>query len=256
LTADPQGTIPNQVMKNPALIAGLMLLGALALGSPARGQMRGGIGFASHGRTGPVAWRGGLAGSGLVQAHHFGRGRGYFAEPGYWPYFYPDSDSETIEAPPPETTPSPQVIVVPGTQAAAPARAAGPAESLVLELRDNHWVRISKYGQVTPLEARPAAGVASSGPTGVSAQGTDANASVSELPRAALVFRDGHTEEIRKYVIVGATLYTTSDFWSTGSWTRKIPIADLDVAATLKRNQERGAKFTLPSRPSEVILRP
>src|SRR4029077_944363 len=78
----------------------------------------------------------------------------------------------------------------------------------------------------------------------------------SQLPPAVLVFRDGHEEEIGKYLIVGATIYTSSDYWSSGSWTRKVQMADLDVPATLKLNQERGAKFTLPSGPSEVMVRP
>jgi hypothetical protein len=78
----------------------------------------------------------------------------------------------------------------------------------------------------------------------------------SELPPAVLVFRDGHQEEAAKYTIVGTTIFIKADYWSSGSWTRKVPIADLDLAATLKLNQERGAKFTLPSRSSEVIFRP
>jgi hypothetical protein len=76
------------------------------------------------------------------------------------------------------------------------------------------------------------------------------------LPSAVLVFRDGHKEEIGKYVIVSGTIYTSSDYWNSGSWTRKVQIADLDVPATLKLNQERGAKFALPSGPNEVMMRP
>jgi hypothetical protein len=70
-----------------------------------------------------------------------------------------------------------------------------------------------------------------------------------EIPAAVLVFRDGHTEQIRKYVITATTLSTSADYWSSGSWTRKIPIADLNVAETLKLNQQRGTGFSLPSRP-------
>ena len=71
-----------------------------------------------------------------------------------------------------------------------------------------------------------------------------------------LVFRDGHQEEIRKYVINGATIYTSADYWSTGSWTRRVQIAALDIPATLKLNHDRGANFTLPSGPHEVMIRP
>jgi hypothetical protein len=57
-------------------------------------------------------------------------------------------------------------------------------------------------------------------------------------------------------VIVGRTLYTTADYWTTGSWTRKVEIAELNVPATLKLNHERGTKFSLPSGPTEVMVRP
>ena len=43
---------------------------------------------------------------------------------------------------------------------------------------------------------------------------------------------------------------------ASGSWTRKIQIADSDVPATLKLNQERGLKFVLPASPNEVVMRP
>jgi len=71
-----------------------------------------------------------------------------------------------------------------------------------------------------------------------------------------LVFRDGHQEEIEKYTIIGPVIYAQADYWSTGSWRRKVAIADLDIPATLKLNQERGGKFSLPSGPNEVIFRP
>jgi hypothetical protein len=71
-----------------------------------------------------------------------------------------------------------------------------------------------------------------------------------------LVFRDGHKEEIGKYTIMGATIYANADYWSSGSWTRQVQIIELDVPATLKLNRERGAKFSLPSGPNEVMIRP
>jgi hypothetical protein len=77
-----------------------------------------------------------------------------------------------------------------------------------------------------------------------------------ELPPAVLVFRDGRQEEVKRYMIMGTVIYTRADYWSTGSWTRKIAIADLDVPATLRLNQGRGAKFGLPSGPDEVVVRP
>lgn len=58
------------------------------------------------------------------------------------------------------------------------------------------------------------------------------------------------------YSIIGTTLYTKADYLTTGAWTRKVLLADLDLPATIKQNQDRGLKFDLPSGPNEVVLRP
>jgi hypothetical protein len=71
-----------------------------------------------------------------------------------------------------------------------------------------------------------------------------------------LVFRDGHQEEVGKYTIMGSTIYISTDYWTSGSWTRKVQIAELDVPTTLKLNQERRTNFKLPSGPNEVMVRP
>ena len=77
-----------------------------------------------------------------------------------------------------------------------------------------------------------------------------------DLPPAVLVFHDGRKEEVSEYTIMSGTIYSKADYWTTGSWTRKIQIADLDVPATLKLNQERGANFSLPASANEVVIRP
>jgi hypothetical protein len=57
-----------------------------------------------------------------------------------------------------------------------------------------------------------------------------------------LVFRDNHTEQIKNYAIVGNVL------WSFDERTaKKIPLANLDLAATSKLNSERGVPFYLPN---------
>jgi len=115
-----------------------------------------------------------------------------------------------------------QIVVLPPAPAAVSAQPAKPAESLLLERHGDTWVRISASG-----DSHPVAGNRSTDPPSASAtmgsRRAEAAIPVVEIPPAVLVFRDGHTEQIRKYVIVGTTLYTNSDFWSTGSWTRKIP---------------------------------
>ncbi len=56
-----------------------------------------------------------------------------------------------------------------------------------------------------------------------------------------LIFRDQHTEEVQNYAIVGSTL------WILGEQrTRKIALAELDVPATVKANEDRGVDFQLP----------
>ncbi|HSB75134.1 MAG TPA: hypothetical protein VLC12_05745 [Terriglobales bacterium] len=59
---------------------------------------------------------------------------------------------------------------------------------------------------------------------------------------SVLIFRDGHELEIQNYAIVGETLY---DF--TPGHARKVPLSQLDVAATMKANEDRGVDFTLPA---------
>ena len=56
-----------------------------------------------------------------------------------------------------------------------------------------------------------------------------------------LVFRDRHTEEIENYAIVGKTLWVFTE-----QRAHKIPIAELDVPATTKANEDRGVDFRLP----------
>ena len=76
------------------------------------------------------------------------------------------------------------------------------------------------------------------------------------LPPAVLVFRDGRREEVSSYTIIGGVMYVNSEFWTSGSWTERIQLADLDVPTTVKLNQERGVKFVLPAAPNEVVTRP
>jgi hypothetical protein len=235
-----------------ALSVGLIGTGLLAA-SPAQGQGHGGRGFAPAARAGATVSRGRAVGRHFVRMRH---GRRDFVgsrfAPNYYPYYdsdyYPfyDSQGEVGEAPPP---PFRAQTAAPASQAIPPK----PPESLVMELRGDHWVRLTSYG--------PMAIAGESGePQSEAAQTKESVAWIraqapSELPPAVLVFRDGHQEEVAKYTIVGTTISIKSDYWSTGSWTREIPIAELNLAATLQANQERGAKFRLPSRPNEVIFR-
>jgi len=60
-------------------------------------------------------------------------------------------------------------------------------------------------------------------------------------PSTVLVFKDGRRSEVVNYAIIGSTLF---DF--AGGRTRKILLADLDLPATQKANDEQGVEFKLP----------
>jgi hypothetical protein len=57
-----------------------------------------------------------------------------------------------------------------------------------------------------------------------------------------LIFKDGHQLEIGNYAIVNQTIYDL-----TPGHPRKIALADLDLPATQKLNDDRGITFDLPS---------
>ena len=60
-------------------------------------------------------------------------------------------------------------------------------------------------------------------------------------PPTVLVFKDGHKLEVGNYAIVGTTLFDL-----TSGHPRKIALADLDLEATQKQNDDRGVVFQLP----------
>ncbi len=64
---------------------------------------------------------------------------------------------------------------------------------------------------------------------------------VTAQPSTVLVFKDGHRSEIRNYAVIGDTLF---DF--APDRTHKILLADLDLPATHKANDDRGVDFQIP----------
>jgi hypothetical protein len=78
----------------------------------------------------------------------------------------------------------------------------------------------------------------------VSAHHTDASAPagpVEDQPQTTLVFKDGQRLDVENYAIVGSTLYDL-----TPGHRRKVALAELDLAATAKENDDRGINFQLP----------
>jgi len=184
-----------------------------------------------------------------------------------YPYYYSDYgyDSEGAE--------QPQVVVVPAAPA-QPAPPASPLEPLLIEWQGDHFERMTPSQKTSAKEqdepdysaksvvrpsaprsplsgsSRPAQKIAAQLPP------ESARKLPRELPLAVLVFRDGRTEEVSSYTIMSGTIFSKADYWTSGSWTRKIQIADLDVPATLKLNHGRGLNFVLPAGPNEVVMRP
>jgi hypothetical protein len=64
---------------------------------------------------------------------------------------------------------------------------------------------------------------------------------VTAQPTTVLVFKDGHQAEVRNYAIVSETLFDFSEGRS-----HKIMLADLDLPATQKANDDRGVDFHVP----------
>jgi hypothetical protein len=60
-------------------------------------------------------------------------------------------------------------------------------------------------------------------------------------PMTALVFRDQHVEEVRNYAISGGTLWVLNE-----QSAKKIPLAQLDLDATARMNDNRGVDFQVP----------
>jgi hypothetical protein len=238
-------------MKNRLVIAILAVVISI---SPLAAQIRGAgvvtgapitAGFVGHGRAG---------GPGHFH-HERALGSGSILLP--YPYYNSDFGYDTPEPAPP------QVVIVPAAAPAQPANPAVPLEPLLIEWQGDHFERMTLSsktagsGQGVP-DYSAKSGQSLPGSSVVSSPGRKVVAQPPrrELPPAVLVFRDGRKEEVSSYTIMSGTIYSNADYWTSGSWTKKIQIADLDVPATLKLNQERGLNFVLPGGPNEVVTRP
>ncbi|HZR67222.1 MAG TPA: hypothetical protein VFA85_18930 [Terriglobales bacterium] len=152
------------------------------------------------------------------------------------PYFYSDLyDPYEIEYSAPEPPPRPEPIIQVKTEPIP--------DPVLLELHGDQWVKVPSFSMASDHAL---------------AKGTSAKEAAARqpLPPAVLVFRDGHREEITSYSIIGDSIHAKSDYWTTGSWNRTIPVAALNIPATLAQNRDRGVNFELPSSPDEIMIRP
>jgi|SRR5580658_365805 hypothetical protein len=175
-----------------------------------------------------------------------------FSDPFYSDYLY--STGYPVASQPPMI-----FLQAPPTAAPAPEHFSSPAQPLMIELRGDRYVRVSgpeasgaeiidqemidreKTNRVLNSQPRPER--QPTAPPAVTAP-------------AILIFRDGHREEISDYTIADGALYTRADYYTTGSWNRKIVLSSLNLPETVASNQSRGASFRLPSFPNEVVVGP
>ncbi len=69
----------------------------------------------------------------------------------------------------------------------------------------------------------------------------EASSKAAPPPPTTLVFRDGKIQEVQNYAIVGNTLWIFNERQA-----RKVPLAELDIPATKKSNEERDVPFQMP----------
>jgi hypothetical protein len=72
---------------------------------------------------------------------------------------------------------------------------------------------------------------------------------LEQEPATALVFRDNHVEEVRNYAISGGTLWVLNV-----QAAKKIPLAQLDLDATAKMNDDRGVDFQIPEPALSIMI--
>jgi hypothetical protein len=132
-----------------------------------------------------------------------------------------------------------------------------PSQPLMIELQNGHYVQVSSSaidGEPSPLNS-------GSSETRILRPG-DTTAGPMLAPPAAtgvvpvvLVFRDGHSEQVRDYTIANGTLYARGDYYINGYWNRQIDLASLNLPETMRANASRSVRFEVPSSPNEVIAR-
>jgi hypothetical protein len=153
--------------------------------------------------------------------HHDGdQTFGPIAEPVYIPYAVPyaadqDDDAEDYQ----DTADSGPVVSQPGTRKMAARRTPKPKSD-------------------ADAERDPSYDADSDSPTSAEAP----EEPVEVQPTTVLIFKDGHRSNVVNYAIVGDTLFDFAE-----GRARKILLANLDLAATRKANDDQGVEFKVPA---------
>lgn len=183
-----------------------------------------------------------------AQAHR-GAFRPSFYPLGLYDPFYSDVLSDSGY--PAEAQPA-VVVQVPPPAARPEPVAAPPAQPLLIELQGDRYVQLSGEN-----ETRAQMIDESSAPAPVRRiSGTELSSAPRPNLNALLVFRDGHREEVTDYTITNGVLYAGADYYTAGSWNRKIELSSLNLPETVDSNRSRGLRFLLPNAPNQVIVGP
>jgi hypothetical protein len=249
----------------------------VALASSAAAQHGAAHGFAggAHASGGNHSI-GGSNRSGFRRSSHFAYGSGHSAYPGYgslpFPFFADNFDPGDIYStgypvasePPPFLMQALQGLVNPAANSMGPAMSSSSREDsssapLMIELQNGRYVHVKDHE--INSDAEPINFAENSAPANPRAGKTpqpDALPTIAAAPLApvTLVFRDGHSEEVRDYTIAQGTLYARGDYYTDGYWNKKIDLANINMQETLQTNATRNVKFVLPTSPNEVITRP
>lgn len=153
-----------------------------------------------------------------------GRGRGHRGNGGYYPVYVPYTIPVVVE--PEEPQPSMEAVTSDSTE---PGDAEEPPAYTVFERRPTSAENLS----AAPIDESRVYHPHMTQP---------AETEPSKEPPIVIVYKDGHQRDVQNYAIVGQYLYDISGFTS-----QKIALADLDLKATSKANEERGSEFYLPS---------
>ena len=180
--------------------------------------------------------------------HAHGNGRAVYLGAPFWTDDFGSSYAEGTPVVVVQAPPAPQNFV----EREEPK----PAAPLLIELQGDRYVRRTEHEEgANPPASQRDYGVEAKPAAGTIVRGGAAPPHI-ELPPTLFVFRDGHREESSDYSIVTGVIYARSQYWTSGSWTKQIPLSQLDLPATFKANQERGFAFRLPNAPNEVVTRP
>jgi hypothetical protein len=175
----------------------------------------------------------------------------------YYDPFYSDA---FYHEPSPSTSQPPVILLQAPPPPPIPERPSPPTQPLMIELQNGRYVRISgedtSTAETKQIDAAPPTRAPVSRRPGTRSSIAMPSQAPQQLPPAVLVFRDGRREEVSDYTIADGILYTNANYYTDGSWNKKIALSSLNLLDTIEANQSRGINFQFPRSPNEVIVRP